>query len=121
MTRNMSGWFDPLPLSLPGETQTPASSISANRPFLVCFSPAVGQWEIFNVTREHDAAPGVDNARRQPRRAHGSCRTDLDDIACVHEDRAVGQDPELPIHGEDGGVLDQHHEAGGTRSVWLGT
>src|SRR5437870_3237425 len=47
MSRSMSKWFEPFPLSPPSETETPASSISGNRPWatspFVCLSAADGQ------------------------------------------------------------------------------
>ena len=55
----MSKWFEPLPLSPPSETHTPASSISTNRPWaaspFVCLSPAVGQWETLTPRRARRA------------------------------------------------------------------
>ena len=58
---------------------------------------------------EHDAAPAIDDAGGRARRAHGPGRPDLDDVPAVHQDRAVGQDPAVPVQRDDGGVLDQDH------------
>ena len=55
----MSKWLEPLPLSPPSETHTPASTISGKRPWaaspLVCLSPAVGQWAILTPRRASSA------------------------------------------------------------------
>ena len=94
------------------QRQQPVGQVARHRD-VVEHQPAaevLGQVDVgVDEARHHDAPASVDDAVRRSRRAHRRGGPDLDDVAAVHEHRAVGQDPALAVERQDRRVLDEDH------------